>query len=91
VDRISDVSFLTNLIKDTVKKGVIYHAINYLLSRCENQHITISKSDVCSICGKKIIDKYERVVGFLVPVKNWVKERREWDFPYRQRYTYENK
>jgi len=35
-------------------------------------------------CGKPIIEKFTRVVGYLTPVNNWVKERREYEFPLRK-------
>ena len=70
----------------TVKKGVVYHAINYNLQRCENGHMTVGKNNICSICGKLITDNFTRAVGFLVNTKNLHKIRREFDYPNRQFY-----
>jgi len=93
VDRITDSSFMIKLIETAIKEGVVYFAINYNLQECKEGHITIGKSEVCSICGKKISNNYTRVVGFLVNTKNFHRVRREKDYPKRQWYnsTDENK
>ena len=80
------ISSIENIIKIAVKKGVVYHAINYNLQKCEEGHVTIGKEDKCKKCGKKIIENYVRVVGFLVPVSNWNESRRNNDYPNRQFY-----
>ena len=85
-DRITDVDQLVDLINLTVKMGVVYHAINYMLQKCENGHMTVGKRDVCPICNSKITDNYTRIVGFLVNTKNAHKVRRELDIPNRQCY-----
>lgn len=72
-----------DLIRVAVKNGVIYHAINYNLQQCENEHMTVGKNDKCSICNGEIISNFTRVVGFLTNVKNWNKTRREVDYPNR--------
>lgn len=77
---------IANLIEVTAKMGVVYFAINYVLSECKDGHMTVSNDEVCTICGKEITNKYTRVVGFLTNVKNWHKVRREHDFPNRQFY-----
>lgn len=79
-----------NLIRATAKKGVVYHAINYVLEECEHGHMSVGNGDKCSICGGEVINKYTRVVGFLTNVKNWHRVRREQDFPNRQFYKGEN-
>ena len=85
-DRITDVDQLVDLINLTVKMGVVYHAINYMLQKCENGHMTVGKRDVCPVCNSKITDNYTRIVGFLVNTKNAHKVRRELDIPNRQFY-----
>lgn len=85
-NKIDDEKLIANLIKVTAKMGVVYHSINYVLNECEDGHMTIGINDVCDICGKKIINKYTRVVGFLTNVKNWNKVRRDKDFPNRKFY-----
>ena len=85
-NQIKNYKLLVDLINMTVKKGVVYHAINYNLQRCENGHMTVGKSNICSICGKPITDNFTRAVGFLVNTKNLHKIRREFDYPNRQFY-----
>jgi len=75
-----------DLVKFCAKSGVVYFAINYLLNKCENDHMTIGLYDKCPKCGAPIIGKYTRVVGFLTEVSNWHKVRREKDFPNRRFY-----
>lgn len=70
---------LLNLI---AKSGVIYFAYNCKISVCKNEHAFFS--EYCPTCGEKVSDVYSRVVGFLVPVSAYSKERkrefekREW-------------
>jgi anaerobic ribonucleoside-triphosphate reductase len=85
-EQIEKVSDMSALIEASVKQGVIYQAINYVLNVCENGHMTVGMGDTCSICGGKITDKLTRVVGFLTNTKNWSKVRRTEDFPNRKFY-----
>jgi len=85
-ERIEDYNDISALIKNTAKMGVVYFAINYVLQECEDGHMTVGHGDNCTICGKKIINKYTRVVGFLTNVRNWNQTRRKEDFPNRQFY-----
>ena len=86
-ERLEDVEDMKSLIKLCAKQGVIYFAINYLLRRCEEGHMTVGSDKICPICGKSIEDFYTRVVGFLTNIKNWHKVRREEDAPNRQMYS----
>lgn len=83
IERTEDIM---DLIRVTARKGVVYFAINYVLSECKNGHLTVTNGKCCQICGDEIINKYTRVVGFLTNVKNWHKTRRDQDFPNRQFY-----
>lgn len=85
--RISDPKIMEDLMKHAVKQGVIYSAINYNIQRCAKDHMSVGKSDKCSICGSDIEENFTRVVGFLTSTKNWHKVRREKDFPDRQFYS----
>lgn len=85
-NRITNAEDLMKLIEECAKKGVVYFAINYLLTCCENRHMTVGNRNSCSICGAPITDYFTRVVGFLTNVKNWNRVRREIDFPNRQWY-----
>lgn len=84
--QIEDVDQLVDLINSTVKMGVVYHAINYMLQKCEQGHMTVGKRDKCPICNSNITDNYTRIVGFLVNTKNAHKVRRKLDIPNRQFY-----
>ena len=85
-NRIDDTDLLVDLINATVKKGVVYHAINYNLQKCEDGHMSVGKGEICPVCGKPITDNYSRIVGFLVNMKNAHKVRRTHDIPNRQFY-----
>jgi len=85
--QISDPKLIEELIKTAIKCGVIYHAINYNLQRCENGHMSVGHNEKCSICAALITDNFTRVVGFLTNVKNWHKVRREQDYPERKWYN----
>ncbi len=87
-ERILDINQMMDLVKTCAKKNVIYWAINYQLGRCEDNHMSASTSNLCEVCGKPIIEKYTRVVGFLVSIKCFNKTRRTVDFP--NRYFYED-
>lgn len=85
-NKIEDVHKIVDLMKLCAKKGVVYWAMNYTLQECENGHMSVGKFKICQVCGKPIINEYTRVVGFLTNTKNWIKERREQDYPNRQWY-----
>ena len=83
---INNVDTMQNLIHASVKEGVVYFAVNFVLQECENKHMFVGNVDTCPHCGGKIIGTFTRVVGFLTKVDNWIPERREVDFPNRQFY-----
>lgn len=76
-EKIKSKEVMKKLIAYTLKKGVTYFAINYFFSECEDKHMNVSVGDRCVTCGKNIIEKYTRIVGFIVPISSWSKERRE--------------
>ncbi len=63
------------LLNYIAKSGVIYFAYNCKISVCENEHAFFSPK--CPKCGKDVADTYSRVVGFLVPVSAYSKERKQ--------------
>lgn len=74
------------VVKLCAKMGVVYFALNYVLSRCTKcNEIYAGEPAVCA-CGNNEFDKFTRVVGFVTPVKNWKKERRD-EFKTRIRYN----
>ena len=86
-EQIKNPMLLYSLVKSSVKHGVIYQAVNYVLNVCEEGHVTVGRNEsVCPICNKPITDKLTRVVGFLTNTKNWHLKRREHDFPERKFY-----
>lgn len=86
-ERIKHIDDLITLVCESIKQGVVYQAVNYVLNVCEDGHVSVGRDDtVCSTCGKPIKDKLTRVVGFLTNAKNWHKTRREKDFPNRKFY-----
>ena len=86
-ERIENVEDLEKLVRQSIKKGVIYQAVNYVINVCEDGHVSVSRdAQTCPVCGKPIPDKLTRVVGFLTNSKNWHKTRREHDFPERKFY-----
>jgi len=84
--QIENPELMEDLIRTSIKQGVVYQAINYNLQHCENEHLSVGKNENCPICGKPITDNFTRVVGFLTNTKNWHKIRREIDYPNRQFY-----
>lgn len=86
-EQIDNVEDLEKLVCESIKKGVIYQAVNYVLNVCEDGHISVGRDlENCPQCGKKITDKLTRVVGFLTNTKNWHEVRRRQDFPERKFY-----
>jgi ribonucleoside-triphosphate reductase len=75
---------MKDLIMFASSTGLDHFALNPCFSVCEDGHTTITKYDVCPVCGKPIVTKYTRVVGYFTPVNDWVKERREFEFPKRR-------
>lgn len=63
------------LLNHIAKSGVIYFAYNCKISVCEDEHAFFSQK--CPKCGKDVADTYSRVVGFLVPVSAYSKERKQ--------------
>ena len=84
--QITDVQQMIDLVEYAISKGVIYHAVNYNLQRCEKEHMSVGKNAKCPICGGRITDNFTRVVGFLVNTKCFHRKRREHDYPKRVFY-----
>lgn len=84
--RLNDPQQLVDLIKYCARKGVVYWAVNFLINRCANGHMTVGGKDACPECGAAITDSFTRIVGYLTNTRNWSKTRREVDFPNRTWY-----
>lgn len=66
--------------------NVIYFAFNTRINECKNHHGFVG-SNVCPVCGEPVFDTYQRIVGYLVPTRNYSKDRfREYNT--RQWYSY---
>lgn len=63
-----------DLLNFIAKSGVIYFAYNRKISVCKQEHAFLS--DLCPTCGEKACDTYSRIVGFLVPLSAYSKERK---------------
>lgn len=74
------------MIETARKSGTTYFAINRVFVKCENDHMSISNNGSCPICKGKILESYTRVVGFVVPIRNWAPTRQEVDYPNRVFY-----
>ena len=64
-----------DLLEELSKQGVKYFAFCTRISACENNHGFYG--DICPICGKPKVTTYQRIVGFLTPVRTYSKERKE--------------
>ncbi len=85
-EKIPTKKIMKKLIQDIVKSGVKYFAINYFFSKCIKNHIVPNTGDVCKICGEEIVERYSRIVGFLVPYSSFSEERRK-EFDQRKKYN----
>ena len=82
---------MSGLIKETIKKGVKYFAVNYFFQKCENDHLTIDGGgSICPLCKGEILEKYTRIVGFFVPLSSWSSSRKE-EYEQRLKYDFDKK
>lgn len=63
-----------SLLNKIAKKGVIYFAYNTKINECINHHGFVG-TDICPTCGEGVYDTYQRIVGYLVPSRNYSKDR----------------
>ena len=75
-----------DMLNKIAKAGVIYFAFNTRINECDNHHGFVG-SDLCPVCGHGIEDTYQRIVGFLEPVRSYSKDRKR-EFSTRQWYDY---
>lgn len=75
---------MIDLISFAASCGLDHFALNPCFAKCEDDHMSLTSGDVCLVCGKPIVEKYTRVVGYMTPVSAWNKERREFEFPLRK-------
>lgn len=63
-----------NLLNYIADQGVTYFAFNLRISACKHNHGFYGT--ICPQCGEPVATTYQRIVGFLVPEKNFSKERK---------------
>ena len=63
------------ILNHMANSGVIYFAFNPKLSLCEHKHTFFGET--CPICGEKKADEVTRIVGYLVPISSYSKQRKE--------------
>lgn len=72
------------LLNYIASEGVIYMAYNPKISVCENGHGFFG--DTCPTCAKHKVDEFTRIVGYLVPISSYSKERKQ---EFSKRYWYD--
>lgn len=75
-----------DMLNKIAESGVIYFAFNIRINECDNHHGFVG-TDVCPECGHGVYDTYQRIVGFLEPVRSYSKDRKK-EFSTRQWYSY---
>ena len=75
-----------DMLNYIAKQGVFYFAFNTRINECENHHGFVG-TDICPVCGKGVFDTYQRIVGFLEPVRTYSKDRKR-EFSTRRWYDY---
>lgn len=66
------------------KNKVIYFAFNTKINECKNHHGFVG-GKTCPVCGEGVLDTYQRIVGYLVPSRNYSAARKK-EFSQRQWY-----
>lgn len=75
-----------DMLNIIAQAGVIYFAFNTRINECKNHHGFVG-TDICPVCGEKVYDTYQRIVGYLVPTRSYSKDRFK-EFTTRQWYEY---
>ena len=75
-----------DMLNKIAQAGVIYFAFNTRINECINHHGFVG-TDICPVCGEKVYDTYQRIVGYLVPTRSYSKDRFR-EFNTRQWYEY---
>lgn len=75
-----------DMLNKIALSNVIYFAFNTRINECKNHHGFVG-TDICPVCGEPVFDTYQRIVGYLVPTRNYSKER-FIEFNARKWYTF---
>lgn len=62
------------MLNHIASKGVFYFAFNVRINECKHHHGFVG-TDICPVCGEKVVDRYTRIVGYLVPTRAYSKDR----------------
>lgn len=68
--------------------NVIYFAFNTRINECINHHGFVG-TNICPECGGRVIDTYQRIVGYLVPTRSYSAARKK-EFNKREWYNIGN-
>ena len=74
------------MLNNIAASGVIYFAFNTRINECANHHGFVG-TDICPVCGEGVHDTYQRIVGYLVPTRNFSEDRFK-EFTTRKWYEY---
>lgn len=77
-----------DMLNKIADAGVLYFAFNTKLNECKNHHGFVG-TDICPVCNSPVIDTWQRIVGFLQPVRHYSKDRKK-EFSTRRWYSYAN-
>ena len=75
-----------DMLNKIALQDVIYFAFNTRINECKNHHGFVG-TDICPVCGGEVYDTYQRVVGYLTPVRSYSKDRKK-EFSTRKWYEY---
>ena len=75
-----------NIINFAVESDCEHFAITGTFCICEDNHLAIGNTFLCQKCGKPIISKIARTVGFFTPVEDWNPYKQEYDLPLRKEF-----
>ena len=64
-----------DLLCDLAKSNVKYFAFCTRISACEHNHAFYG--EICPVCGGPKVTTYQRIVGFLTPVRSYSEPRKE--------------
>lgn len=74
-----------NLVRKIATETTLpYFSITPVFSVCQNHGYIVGKVETCSDCGEET-EVYDRIVGYLRPVKTWNKGKQE-EFVHRRRF-----
>jgi ribonucleoside-triphosphate reductase len=74
-----------DMLNKIAQSGVFYFAFNTRINECKNHHGFVG-TDICPTCGEPVFDTYQRIVGFLEPVRSYSSARQK-EFSTRQWYS----